>query len=475
MAAPITWRTIESNPIGEISRAMTSGQAGINLGFDSFQKILDRQQATDNANWNQAKTNQTNNFMNEVAGIQTPEELAAAEGRLRQSLVGNAQIDQQAARQALGARLGQLQERTLANQKFGDTQLDREQAGIKDQHAALVAQGRHDEANALLENNVLRNEGAMYKSGAEAKRASILQERADTTYNRGEELAKITHPEAVRAAGDEAQSGALLRLASAAQQSWAQESNKRSIEVGDIARGLKLPVTVSGHPMLSEMADDSKAKLFAEMKAKGIANPETYLKGDTGTADKFYDGLVASGKFSPEILAKNKAAIRAGFDPSVASGAVGVEAADKALAAARTKVSFDEKDATNWYAPGSPDANKGYEQLSAEVPKLINSTSGLGTEEDVADLQKFIHEMATKGIETEPGSGKFVTPSVNDMRNAIRTAEGGWFKDSTRASNARDIIRNNMKDPEVVKKIKEGQDSTEYRFKQKVKAEIGSK
>lgn len=475
MAGPITWRNVDVNPIGEISRAMMSSQAGINAGFDNLSGVLKQQEAVDTANWNQQKSNNTNAFLNEMSKYTTPEAYQAAlnSGELQASMAARgAQIDQAAARQALGAQMGILQERTVSGQKFLDGQLDREQAPIRDQIAALTAQGKSTEAKALLDQHTLRNEASLYKGNTEAERAMVLQGRADTTYNRGEELAKYTHPEAVQAAQDTAQMRNVSAMASAAHQAYALDAEKRSLEAGKIAKSLGLPVSISGSPLIEDMRTSDIAKLHDGMKKAGIENPETYLKGDTKAADSYFNSLAESGKYSPQVLAKLKDSIRAGFD-STGTGSVGVEALDNRRAAAENKVAYSNVADENWFTAGSPNAAKGYEQLATEVPNLIDKTSGYHSEEDVADMQKFVFTMATRGIEVEPG--KFITPPVQLVRNAVRTAKGGWFTDAQRAGSAESILAESLKGVNIPKKLKEASEADAYFNKQKVKDALNSK
>lgn len=414
MGAPITWRNVDVNPIGEISRAMMSSQTGINAGFDNFQKILERQQATDTANWNQEKTNKTNAYLNEVGSFKTPEEYQAAldSGRLHQMLTdGGAQIDQAAARQALGAQMGILQERMTKGQQFQDNQTDRAEAPIKDQIASLTAQGKFTEAKALLDQHTLRNEAALYKGTAESERKDVLEKRADASFNRQEELAKLTHPEAVQAAKDVVESRNLTALTTAAHQAYAAEMGKRGMEMGKIAQSMGLPVNSSGAPKLSSFDKTQEAAFYKEAAKLGIADPANYLKGDTKKADQFYDGLVASGQYSATTLAKLKDSIRAGFD-STGTGSVGIEAENRKVANAREAAYIDNLSKDTWSTPGSPTALQNQPALTDLVNKNVDK-----------DYQTLAHraisKVLTEGIKLK--DGKTITPSRSEIEAAINS------------------------------------------------------
>ena len=124
-------------------------------------------------------------------------------------------------------------------------------------------------------------------------------------------------------------------------------------------------------------------------------------------------------------------------------------------------------DANNWYAPNHPQARKSYEDLAKDVPNLLDKTSGWGSEKDVSALQGLVHEMGTKGVHI--GGGKYMTPSVEDMRHAIRTASGNYFTDTARANNAREILEELAKSPRVISSLKDSEESAMFRRRQAVK------
>lgn len=412
MAGPITWRNVDVNPIGEISRAMLSAQTGINAGFDNFGNILKQNEAVTNANWNQEKTNNTNAFLNEMSKYTTPEAYQAAldSGELQSKIAAHgALIDQAAARQALGAQMGILQERVTKGQQFQDNQTDRAEAPIKDQIAALTAQGKFTEAKALLDQHTLRNEAALYKGTAEAERKDVLEKRADTSFNRQEELAKLTHPEAVQAAKDVVESRNLTALATAAHQAYAAEMGKRGMEMGKIAQSMGLPVDSSGAPKLSSFDKTQEAAFYKEAEKRGISDPANYLKGDTKKADQFYDGLVASGQYSPTTLTKLKDIIRAGFD-STGTGSVGIEAENRKVGNAREAAVMEQLSKETWSTPGSPTALQNQPALTELVNKNVDK-----------DYQTLAHRavsrVLTEGIKLKDGT--VITPSRSDIEAAI--------------------------------------------------------
>ena len=175
--AAITWRNVEAPSIGEASRAMYLGGLSIDKGFDRLGDVLKQREATDAANWEQQKVNNTNGLFNKLLGYSSPEEYQAAmaSGEMQQEMAGmGAQVDQNALRQAMDKRLPELQNRVKAGIEYSNTMADSKDAPILDQVAALNAQGKVTEARALA-SSLIRNQG-------KAQQAISDTERSDTKF-----------------------------------------------------------------------------------------------------------------------------------------------------------------------------------------------------------------------------------------------------------------------------------------------------
>ena len=119
--AAITWQNINGPSLAEASRPLEAAQRGVASMFSGFEDILKRREATQTANWDQTKLNNTNALLSAVQGAKTPEEYAAMEAGLREQMAGyGAQVDAAAGRNALDGRLGTLQQRAVAAQQFTD-------------------------------------------------------------------------------------------------------------------------------------------------------------------------------------------------------------------------------------------------------------------------------------------------------------------------------------------------------------------
>jgi hypothetical protein len=506
MAGPITWQNIAAPSYSDAMTGLARAQQSLNSGFDSFNNVIKQQTDAGNANWDQVKKNNTDAFMNQLLSTTTADQFTALRdsGQLQQMLTANgAQIDQAAARAAMDTRLGTLQQRDLTGMQYQKAVEENAQDPIVRQIQMLSLKDPKA-AQALLDQNPNLRRGFEVAQGIDTRTETVKQRgREDTKFEwegkkfgfleaeeRQKEVMRPLDIQAKKAqinasglsakeAGlriqklereeaDSAQVRALDIASAEAQQAHTQRVTSLGKDMGVIAKGMGLPVTSAGLPDFDKMDDKQIEKYDASpaLKAANLPTYKEFVKLDTVAADAFVNDVAASKKFSPAILKKFKDSMRTGFDSSVIGSKVGADAADRNLAAARTEAYFDAQDNKNWYAPNHPQARKGYEELAKDVPNLIDKTSGNGAAEDVADVQALVYEMATKGIDI--GGGKFMTPSVEDVRNAVRTAGGGWFFDSTRASNARKILEDRAKSSDVAASVKLGQESEAFRNKQAV-------
>ena len=478
MNGPITWRTVNGPSLAEASRPLAIAGMTINDGFNSFNNILKQQETVDKANWQQQKENNLNQFMNTIYAAKGPDEFKRMQdsGELTQMLSGfGAQIDQAAARSAMDTRLGTLQTREKQGVEYNNFMTDEKQRPIVQSILSEAALGNKDAALKLMADN------PDLRLPADLTKAIVSGERDLTRWTFEKDKMPIElQGMKLRNAGQATQNSMGTLKLTEAQEAFKDNQELRKIEnataaavqehiankdvigrnMGVIAKAAGLPVDSLGQPNFGSYTEE---QLTAFDKAAGanrqvtVPKARDFMKGDTAVANNFVDSLAASGQFTPRLLKKAKDGIRASFDSNANSVLVGNDAFNKALGNAQEKVMLNETKETNWNAPGNPTAVQAYEDLRKNVPALIDKTTGLGTEEDVADMQALVYEMANRGIETKPGSGVFVTPSVNDMRHAISTAKGGWFKDNTRANNAREILQEAMRTDVVKKRIAEAE------------------
>ena len=122
---PITWKNVSSSGSAANSAVgaelFEQSREAMRDGFSGLQGILKQKQATDLANWDQIKENNTNQFLDRLAQYKTPEELQAAQASgelnpLRQGF--GAQIDQAAVRDADNKMLDTLRQRATAGYNY---------------------------------------------------------------------------------------------------------------------------------------------------------------------------------------------------------------------------------------------------------------------------------------------------------------------------------------------------------------------
>lgn len=478
MNGPITWRTVQGPSLAEASRPLDSAAQLLSSGFGSLNNVLQKQDSVDKANWQQQKENNTNEFLNQIYAANGPDGFKALQdsGQLQQMLSGfGAQIDQAQARSTMDTRMGTLQQREKAGIEYGNFMTDEKQRPITQQIMSEAALGNKDAALKLMADNpdirlpadltkaIVAGERDLTKWNFEKDKMPLqlqglrLDNAGQSTQNA---IGALNLDKARLDANDAKQMRSIEEQTAAAVQAHQQNKDVIGRNMGVIAKLAGLPTDSTGQPAFSTY---TKEQLDAFDTAAGsnrqVAVPKAreYMAGDTAVANNFVNKLADSGQFSSRLLKKAREGIRAGFDSNANSTLVGNDAYNRTLANAQSKVMLDETKDTNWYAPGNPNATKAYDALAEQVPNLIDKTDGTTPAEDVADMRALVYEMATRGIETSPGSGIFMTPSVADMKNAIMTAKGGWFKDNQRANKARDILQETLQTDAVKKKVKEAE------------------
>jgi hypothetical protein len=486
MNGPITWRTVNGPSLAEASRPLDSAAQLLSSGFGSLNNVLQKQDSVDKANWQQQKENNTNEFLNQIYAANGPDGFKALQdsGQLQQMLSGfGAQIDQAQARSTMDTRLGTLQQREKAGIEYGNFMTDEKQRPITQQIMSEAALGNKDAALKLMADNpdirlpadltkaIVAGERDLTKWNFEKEKMPLqlqglrLDNAGQATQNAIGALnldkTKLDFKDSQEMRKIEDQTAAAIQ---------AHQQNKDVIgrNMGVIAKLAGLPTDSTGQPSFSTYDEDQLAKFNAAAKNNRqvkVPTAEEFMMGDTAVANNFVTKLSESGQFSPRLLKKARDGIRSGFDSNANSTLVGNDAFNRQIGNAQQQVWLNEVKDKNWNAPGTPDTTKQYNALAEAVPSLIDKTTGYDSQEDIAEMQKLVYDMAVKGIETSPGSNQFVTPSVEDMKHAIRTADGGLFRDAKRAENARAILQELVQTDPVKKRIAEAQKAVKIQRK----------
>ena len=185
MAGPITWRTVNGPSLAEASRPLESAQRSFDSAFTGLGGVLKQAEATDAANWNQAKENNTQNFLNKLYAVQGAEGFKALQdsGELDRMLAANgAQIDRAAARSAMDGRLSTLQQRDKQGWEFANAALDQQESPVVNQVKGLLAQGNLEGAKPLIASLSARGQATMLGALDQRERQLVERARSDTEF-----------------------------------------------------------------------------------------------------------------------------------------------------------------------------------------------------------------------------------------------------------------------------------------------------
>lgn len=185
MAGPITWRTVNGPSLAEASRPMEYAQRSFDNAFTGLSGVLKQTEATDAANWNQVKENNTQDFLNKLYSAQGAEGFKALQdsGQLEQMLAANgAQIDRAAARSAMDGRLGTLQQRDTQAITYKNTMLDDAQANDVRRINTLALTDPAAASAELAKNPDLRKSFEIAKNIDSSAQTQVERERAKTRF-----------------------------------------------------------------------------------------------------------------------------------------------------------------------------------------------------------------------------------------------------------------------------------------------------
>ena len=434
MSSPITWQNVQGRSLAEAAAPMQAASQSILGGFDRMGKVFDQYQGMEQKKLDLADEANVQGFLDRLQRASTPEEVAAlqASGELDALRAGLRPQDLAKVRGAEEARVGSLMQQTTARNTFNDTEAKRAADPVFE--AFRLAGLNGDEATQA---ELLKANPQLRWSSEVEKDKALERKMKDQAF--ADELAPYTRENTI---AESKLTGVKLKNA-----------ERANVEADEERRfNERLTTAIDTHYSNQVKAGDTPIS-------------------DTVAADSFLASV--GSEFSPTLLRKQREAARAAFSSNGLASPVGNDAAAVALKKAEAKAAFTEKSANNWSAPGTPNIIKEFNQLAEEVPKLIDKTTGVDAEEDVADIQTLLYDLSNKGIEVE--KGVFVTPSINDVKTAIRTAEGGWFSDNKRASNIKATLYKNMRTPEVSKRLAEAKDLQDYARKQAIQELLNAK
>ena len=214
--AALTWQNVNAPQLD-----MRDIRGTTNDIFSGLQGLLGKAQATDSANWDQVKTNNTNAFMDELHKPRSPEEMAALQksGFLDQMRASfGAQADRTAMRAAEDTRGSVLQNRALTDIAYKNAAADAVAAPIIEAHKIAALKG-DKAAMAAIEaaNPGLRGMSGALDFGHTVERRGINEGQQDTTFGLKTALDNLTLTNAPKAFESKMLTEAAQRNASNAQ------------------------------------------------------------------------------------------------------------------------------------------------------------------------------------------------------------------------------------------------------------------
>ena len=183
MAGPITWQSIRTTAgePADAQRPLIGAQQSFAGVFDGLQNILNQRLAVEQSNNGAVQDAYKQNYLDQLQGAKTPEELAALQPTLEQARAALSPTNRAAVRGADEARTAGLRQQVTAGQGFVDAQAEHALLPLKDQVASLTASrnftGARELAGSIPEG---RGRAVILDGIAKAERGLLLQGREDS-------------------------------------------------------------------------------------------------------------------------------------------------------------------------------------------------------------------------------------------------------------------------------------------------------
>lgn len=372
MANPITWRSLQGASSTGAASIMDSARGAFNDGFGALQGVLDKEQATAEANWDNTKQNNTNQLMDKYASYKSPEELAAAQasGELDalKAQFGN-QYDAAAVREMEGGLQQKLIERISAQNQYADDSLDRTQRGDVDAIKGMIAQRDFTGANSALERLELRNEAPLFEALQQGQRTQVEEGYQDRRFNMDE-----------KKFGAEMSGIGLRNSAAQLQLTSQQEQQGMSAMVAQVLQNY--PTEQAGREALLQMARDQGVSAKAVLA--GVAELSGLYGAATGLTKEDQDELSRRQTYSQSRLERFNQDEKTALDKVIKNAPV------------ESVYSFSDKDRMT--------EGQVYEQIAKVIPK--------NREETVKTIQEKVGDL----------SGKYKVPAGMELGPVIQEA-----------------------------------------------------
>lgn len=186
MAGPITWRNVGSTVRGTGGDLLQGAQDSMTAGFGALEKALNKRNQGQKANFETGQKNLTADYMDQVQGAQSAEELQALRNNeglqtIRDQLGGDYRTQ---VRGAIDNRESGIMEQTEARQEFGDGQNNRDLRGDAQRIRAAAYAGDETALAQAAELGML-DDGEFLDSVGGAQNQAFTQDMSEQRVNQG--------------------------------------------------------------------------------------------------------------------------------------------------------------------------------------------------------------------------------------------------------------------------------------------------
>jgi hypothetical protein len=520
MATPITWQNVTAPQAADISRPLYFAQNAITSGLGAFGDALKQYEAGQRDIWKRQDADATQSVLDRIYQAGSVEEFNRlnASGAFNETTGPNgARIDRAAVNALRDPRLGLLQNRELERARYNDSLRQQADAPMLADSLAALSNGDFTGAfrnmerlspqgRALLASNIdkaRKDDADRGRVSTEAtdrlvtneltrRRTQQQMEESAAQEARTAALAPVVQRERTAAVGaaETNQALSVLRLNEAKLDAAEKDEVRRldgqlaklqglylqgitgmGKQQGELAQRLGLPVDGQGIPRFASMNPDQIKAFDTAAKAANIPLSQAYMSGDTAQGNAVYDALVNSGSYSPSVLKKSRDNILGAFDRTILNKDTGVDALSAAVSRAEATVANETNERGNFFAPGGKEATAALDTMQKETKIILDGMpggwSGINANEDVPYMQKAILDVVSNGIDI--GNGKRMVPPVNVMLSFVKTVDGSWTSDETRANNFKTKLAEWMRQPENLEAAKKGLKSQTFRDEARIR------
>ena len=436
--AAITWQNINGPSLAGAAAPLSGAQDSFKDMFGSFENILKQRLATETANWDQGKLNNTNALLSAVQGAKTPEEYAVLEAGLREQMAGyGAQVDATAARSAMDVRMGTLQQRAKQAGEFADWTTDREQAPVRDELMAAVNRNDPLTANIIKSGNPqLRNMAAI-----EAAQAAVQRQATSDGYAQSDQrMQEALHPGALALQTAQVEASKAATAAKAADTNAKGFTNNASnmlngyrqnqaalVEGGKrIAKEMNIPVDPVTGNIMPSLETGQTAEVMAKFNAR-----LTKEYGTSTTPSQMLEGMANYLTTTNLSTAEQNKILKDAGDSLTDTNMLAPSDKDKVTAfESKTKTARESVLKNNpWY---------GAEQDKTEgITRVLKQADGV-KDWTVNSIPAGLQEYMTKGFKH---NGKTVVIPPKVLEEALAIA-GGVQKETTIYNNTLTKVEN---------------------------------